>query len=114
MAIATYKINGRFWIETKQGAFLGVGRVELLEKVKKFGSISKAAKSMKMSYRQAWELIDSMNQHAKKPLVITQTGGQKGGGSSLTITGEQAIIQFKKMQSACDKFLKLQTNKFKL
>jgi molybdate transport system regulatory protein len=114
MAIATYQVSGRFWIETKQGAFLGVGRVELLEKVKKFGSISRAAKSMKMSYRQAWELIDSMNQHAKKPLVITQTGGQKGGGSSLTVTGEKAIVQFKKMQDAYEKFLNQQTKRFKL
>ena len=106
---------GRFWIQTKQGAFLGIGRIEEpLEKIKKYGSLTKAAKSMKMSYRQAWELIDSMNSHTAKPLVITQTGGQKGGGSSLTIQGEKAIILFRKMQDAHEKFLSQQTKKFKL
>jgi molybdate transport system regulatory protein len=114
MATATYQVHGRFWIQTKQGAFLGAGRVELLEKVKKLGSISKAAKAMKMSYRQAWELIDSMNTHANKPLVITQTGGQKGGGASLTETGERAIVQFRKMEQNFKKFLGEKTKKFKL
>jgi len=114
MATSTYQVYGRFWIQTKQGAFLGVGRIELLELVQKYGSISKAAKSMKMSYRRAWELIDSMNQHAKKPLVVTQTGGQNGGGASLTTTGEKAIVQFRKIEDIHKKFLQVQTKKFKL
>ena len=70
-----YKINGSIWIEGEQGAFIGFGRVMLLENIKKSGSISEAAKSMKMSYRQAWELVNSMNKQSQKPLVEKTSGG---------------------------------------
>lgn len=74
-----YELMGRIWIEGKDGTFLGYGRVILLERIKEYGSISEAAKSMNMSYRHAWELVDSINRQARKPLIETATGG-KGGG----------------------------------
>ena len=48
------------------------------------GSISKAARHMGMSYKKAWEMIDSLNKQTAKPVVIVQTGGEKGGGSVIT------------------------------
>ncbi|MDJ0764078.1 MAG: LysR family transcriptional regulator [Myxococcota bacterium] len=42
------------WIETKNGMFVGLGRVQLLERIDRFGSLNKAAASMGMSYRAAW------------------------------------------------------------
>jgi molybdate transport system regulatory protein len=108
-----YKIKGRIWIETEKGAFLGVGRIELLMKIKESGSITKAAKGMKMSYRQAWELIESMNMKSKKPLVVSKTGGKGGGGAILTEAGEKAIAEFIKLNIAFKKFLLTQSIKFK-
>jgi len=35
----------------------------------KTGSITNAAKEMKMAYRQAWQLVEEMNQRAENPLV---------------------------------------------
>ncbi|MFL5729650.1 MAG: winged helix-turn-helix domain-containing protein, partial [Cytophagaceae bacterium] len=99
------KVRGRIWVETGKGAFLGVGRIELLIKIRESGSISKAAKAMKMSYRQAWELIESMNQKSKKPLVISKTGGKGGGGATITEAGEKAIRDFSKLNLAFRKFL---------
>lgn len=39
-----YKVKSRIWITGQHGTFLGEGRVELLENVKKKGSISKAVR----------------------------------------------------------------------
>jgi len=74
-----YALRGRIWIEGGDGTFLGYGRAELLERIERFGSISQAARSMNMSYRHAWELVDSINRQAKSPLVETSVGGRKGG-----------------------------------
>ncbi|AWW32190.1 ModE family transcriptional regulator [Echinicola strongylocentroti] len=104
------KVNARFWVETDKGPFLGFGRVELLEKIGKLGSISKAASSMNMSNRQAWHLVDSMNAKTHDPLVITQTGGKGGGGAQLTPAGEKAINMFRKLEKEMSEYIDQATN----
>lgn len=89
-----YELNGRFWISCNQETFLGFGRVVLLERIKEYGSITKAAASMKMAYRHAWQLVDSMNRLSQKPLVVSTVGGKGGGGARLTTEGEKAIKTF--------------------
>ncbi|HEY8118691.1 MAG TPA: ModE family transcriptional regulator [Methylophilaceae bacterium] len=66
---------------------IGPGKADLLEAIIKFGSISAAAKQMHMSYRRAWELVDTMNRCFQEPLVITASGGSHGGGASVTELG---------------------------
>jgi molybdate transport system regulatory protein len=66
----------------------------LLERIRELGSISAAARSMEMSYRHAWRLVDKMNHHARHPVVEKTTGGQHGGGAVLTEAGERAIDCF--------------------
>ena len=104
--IAHKTCRGRIWINAKKGIFIGYGRVELLEKIRECGSITKAAQSMKMAYRRAWYLVDSMNRTASKPLVITETGGKGGGGAYLTEDGEKAIRMFRKFHDDFQIFLK--------
>ncbi len=89
-----YRLHGRIWIEGPEGTFLGYGRVVLLERIKEHGSISAAARSMEMSYRHAWKLVDSMNRQSGHPVVEKSTGGRSGGGASLTKRGQQAIDCF--------------------
>ncbi|MBI1837768.1 MAG: LysR family transcriptional regulator [Flavobacteriia bacterium] len=72
-----YKIKSRIWICTEEGTFLGEGRIELLKKIDEFGSISKAAKAMKMSYKKAWELVNSMNEQSQEPIVTGKIGGNQ-------------------------------------
>lgn len=105
MKKGAYELKGRIWIEGRDGTFLGFGRVALLEKIKEYGSISEAAKSMNMSYRHAWELIDSINRQAKRPLVETSTGGKGGGGAILTEAGELAVTTFWKIYDRFKGFL---------
>ncbi len=109
-----YSLMGRVWVESIEGTFLGFGRVELLERIKQYGSISEAAKSMNMSYRHAWDLVDSMNRQAKAPLVETATGGKGGGGARLTDAGEKAIEFFRDFQRRFKVFLEQEIKVFPL
>lgn len=86
--------KGRCWLEGAEGTFLGYGRVVLLERIGECGSISRAARSMEMSYKHAWDLLDSMNRQAGCKMVETSRGGKKGGGAVLTPAGEAAIALF--------------------
>lgn len=95
-------MNGRFWIETDKGPFLGFGRVELLEKIDEFGSLSKAASAMNMSFKHADHLVDSMNSKNSMPLVEKHAGG---GGTFLTEEGKKAIILFRQLEKDVSEFM---------
>ena len=103
--------RGRVWIDGTDGTFLGYGRVVLLERIQEYGSITKAAKSMEMSYRRAWDLVDSMNRQAKRPFVELATGGKGGGGARVTEDGECAIQLFWKFSQDFEAFLKQEQRK---
>ena len=109
-----YSLHGRLWIEGKNGAFLGYGKILLLERIRQYGSISQAAKSMKMSYHHAWNLVDSMNKQAAKPLVEKVTGGKGGGGARLTEAGERAVKIFRDLDDRFNKFLAQEIKSFVL
>jgi molybdate transport system regulatory protein len=66
----------------------------LLERIDKLGSISAAARSMKLTYRNAWLWIESMNRLAPSPLVTKETGGTGGGHALVTAEGRKAITSY--------------------
>ncbi len=109
--IMSYKIKSRIWIETNNNVLLGEGRVGLLKAIDKTGSLSKAAKSINISYRKAWTLIDSVNKSAKKPVTTSSIGGKGGGGAILTPYGKDLIAAFEKINKDCWKFLDKQEEK---
>lgn len=76
---------------------LGKGRVELLSRIEATGSISKAAKDMKMSYKAAWDAVDAMNNALGTPVVESATGGARGGGSRLTETGKRLVHVYRSL-----------------
>ena len=92
------EIEGRIWFKKEGKNLLGNGRVELLEKIDEYGSISKASKAMKMSYKAAWDMVDAMNNLSDKPLVEKVTGGKNGGGTQVTQVGKELINTFKKFK----------------
>lgn len=73
-----YKIKSRIWIEAGDNVLIGEGRVRLLKEIDAQGSLSKAAKSMGMSYKKAWTLVDAVNKSAKEAVVTKTVGGQQG------------------------------------
>lgn len=98
-----FQIKGNIWLEYT-GLHIGTGRARLLEKIKVQGSISKAAKELKISYRQAWSMINEMNLGAKKKIVIKTIGGSKGGGTILTNEGENLLKYFHVAEAEFQKF----------
>jgi len=107
-----FQIKSRIWVEGKEGIFLGEGRIQLLEAVSKEGSLSKAAKSLNMSYKKAWNLIDAINKSAPQPVVIKSTGGANGGGTIITSYGKKKIAQFEIMKQRCWEFMEKETKEF--
>ncbi len=77
---------------------LGPGKVDLLESITREGSISQAARERQLSYRRAWNMVDTMNRCFKEPLVTSVTGGKGGGGAELTPTGKKVIQTYRKME----------------
>lgn len=109
-----WQIAGRFWIEGPDGTFLGHGRVKLLENIAEYGSISAAARAMKMSYKRAWKLVDSMNRHGQVPAVQLSTGGKGGGGATLTMAGQNAIDCYHTVHREFLTFMQEKTEKLTL
>jgi len=107
----SYKIKSRIWIESKNKVFLGEGRVQLLKAIDETGSLSKAAKSLNISYKKAWGLIDSVNKSAKQPVTINSIGGKGGGGAELTDYGKSLILAFDEINKNCWEFLDKQLEK---
>lgn len=99
------KIRSRIWIEGARGTFLGNGRIQLLEKIHETGSIRDAAKSLRMSYRKAWSMLESMNSQASGPYIVPSIGGAGGGGTEVTRAGLRAISDFRKINEKCIKLL---------
>ena len=103
--------RGRVWIDGPEGTFFGHGRAVLLERIVEYGSITKAAKSMQMAYRHAWDLVDSMNRQAQEPFVEVATGGKGGGGARVTPAGERAVKTFWQFHKDLQAFLKREEKK---
>ena len=99
------KIDGRFWLTKEGKSFLGSGRIELLERIDKTGSIHAAAKEMKMSYKAAWERINGMNEIADQPIITRTTGGRGGGGTVLTPYARELIATYHRLNELHRQFI---------
>ena len=82
---------------------IGPGKIRLLENVRDLGSISAAARAMKMSYRRAWLLIESLNGAFKSPVVVSAAGGKRGGGAVLTPAGARLVARYRGLERAAAK-----------
>lgn len=79
---------------------IGPGKIELLEQIAAFGSISAAARRMDMSYKRAWDLVEEMNRIFGKPVIAARTGGREGGGARLTAVGQAIVSRFRAIERA--------------
>ena len=80
------------------GQFLNDNRIRLLDAIDVHGSLSAAAKSLPMSYKAAWDALNSMNNISNQELVIRSTGGKNGGGTILTPYAKKLISLYKAME----------------
>jgi molybdate transport system regulatory protein len=86
-------------IDLGTGERIGPGRVALLEAIRKTGSITAAAKSMRMSYHRAWQHVDELNKLLAEPVVTTFAGGTPRGGGALTPVGEKLIVLYHSIEA---------------
>ncbi|MGL5112097.1 MAG: winged helix-turn-helix domain-containing protein [Flavobacterium sp.] len=101
-------------MESEEGIVLSEGRVKLLKLIDETGSLNQAAKAMGLSYQKAWRLVDESNKTAASPLVTTQIGGKRGGGTVLTPYGKSLIASFEEINRLCWIFLDEQEKKHDL
>lgn len=99
------EISSNLTLELANQPFLLEKRIELLKAISQVGSISKAAKIVPMSYKSAWEAIDTMNNLSATPIVEKETGGSGGGGSTLTAYGKNLLKTYEILKVEQKKFL---------
>ena len=80
-------------------ARIGPGKIRLLEAIDTAGSISAAGRDLRMSYRKAWLLVEELNALFEHPVVTTQMGGTRGGGSSLTPFGRDLVSRYRGLEA---------------
>jgi len=102
-----FTVGGAVWLTVGGESFGGRGRIGLLRAIAEQGSITHAAKAVGMSYKAAWDAIDTMNTLAGEPLVARSAGGRGGGSTRLTPRGLRLVERFGQIDAVHQRFLKL-------
>lgn len=78
---------------------MGPGKAELLERIDRTGSIAAAGREMKMSYKRAWTLVETMNGMFRASVVESARGGPGVGGAVLTDTGREVLRLYREFEA---------------
>ena len=97
------RVQFRLRITKGDDIAIGPGKIELLEAIGATGSITAAAKALGMSYRRAWLLIDTMNRCFESPVVDTEAGGARGGGTRVTPLGADVVRRYRRIEASAAK-----------
>lgn len=93
------EVKVKVWIEDdKKNLVFGGGKTEILECIKETGSIAEASQQIGLSYKKAWSHIQVLEKYIEDSLVITQKGGGKQGGTTLTPKALEIIDNYKILQ----------------
>lgn len=95
----------KLWAEVSEQSVMGEGRYSLLKEIQKSGSLSKAAKHLKMSYGHAHQLIRDLNQRLGFIIIEPAVGGKKGGGMRVTERGKDLLQWFEDLTANVEKLL---------
>lgn len=98
-------VRSKVWLEKDGKLLMGWGRATLLERIDQLGSISAAARSMKLAYRNAWLWVEAMNRLGPAPLVVKSTGGARGGYARLTEAGRRIVREYKEKRASVREIL---------
>lgn len=93
-------LSVRFRVDFGAGCAVGIGKIDLLEGIARSGSLSQAARGMRMSYRRAWLLLEDMNQSFEQPVARASVGGRGGGGVVLTAFGSSLVAGYRRLESS--------------
>src|ERR1700679_357371 len=90
----------RLRIDIGPDCSIGPGKIALLEQIERSGSLSEAARVLKMSYRRAWLLLEDLNRTLGQPVTTASVGGAGGGGARITPFGRHVIATFREIENA--------------
>jgi molybdate transport system regulatory protein len=99
------ELGGSVWLRSGEATLGGAARIALLAAIQQTGSITGAAKAVGMSYKAAWDAIDTMNNLAGTTLVVRATGGKGGGGTTLTAKALRLIDTYRVIEREHQAFL---------
>ena len=85
--------------------FLSPLKTQVLQEIRKNGSLSATSKNMDLSYQHVWNMIDEMNRIAPLPLVTKQRGGANGGGTNVSDYGERMLREYLLIQAQIKKMV---------
>jgi len=88
----------RFSIQFAQHSQVGWREIDLLEAIQTAGTLSQAARDLRISYRHAWLLVDSLNRAFQLPVTVARRGGSRGGGVCLTGLGESVVVGYRALE----------------
>lgn len=98
------RLGYKIWLE-KENKVFGPGPARILKLVDEYGSLHRAAEEMGMSYSQAWNLVNTLEGRLGFALLESRTGGRDGGGSTLTVRGEELLNRFRNFEREADECL---------
>jgi molybdate transport system regulatory protein len=75
-------------------------RIDILRRIGQAGSISEAARGAGVSYKAAWQALETLTNLAGTPLVEKVVGGSGGGGAALTAAGQRVLLAAQAMADA--------------
>jgi molybdate transport system regulatory protein len=84
-------------VDARNRIVFGRGRMEILEQIEKTGSINRAAKMLKMSYKTAWSKIKSTEKHMQTKIVHSD----KSKGTRLTQKGKELVQKYRLLNKKC-------------
>jgi len=101
----SFSLESKLLLRKNKEDFLSPKRMQLLENITIYGSISKAAKASEITYKTAWTWIDKMNSLAPKALVQKISGGKGGGGTLVTAYAKELIRLYEEVEALHNKHL---------
>ncbi len=99
------QLTGSIWLGSGTRNWGTQRRMALLQAIDEEGSISAGARKIGLSYKAAWDAVETMNSLAGETLVERTTGGQRGGGAILTPRACNIVALYRTLDQAHQRFV---------
>lgn len=94
------------WLESAGEYAIGEGGAALLKAIDGTGSIVRATKKLKCSYKYAWDQIAKMEKALGFRLLKTTVGGKTGGGAVLTDAARELLREYSRLERYAKEMLR--------
>jgi molybdate transport system regulatory protein len=105
-SLPEFELAGSIWFRSGTQNWGNPRRMALLAAIREHGSISAAARDIGLSYKAAWDAIDTINNLSDETLIQRNTGGQRGGGATLTSKAIEILELYEHLDEVHQRFMK--------